>query len=79
MKFDGKYDLKPISVVDDVKNVLQWNTCSFIKNAYVDSYMIKYLKLNYGLLSFDVVKRLVSKKEMKMIWKLAPERIYIIQ
>ena len=45
--------------------VLQWSTTDFIKKAFVDSFMIKYLKSNCNLLTFEVVKGLVSKQSVK--------------
>ena len=43
---------------------LDW-ACNNYEELYVDSYMFKYLKLNCGLVSYEVDKGLVSKTDIK--------------
>lgn len=64
LKFDGKYSLKPVCEIQE-SSVLKWDTNEYVKEAYVTSEMIKYLKSNYGLISFDVDKALVSNNFIK--------------
>ena len=70
----GFYLINNIIWSDDVKSfkpvankkengVLDWATNNF-KDLYCDSYMIKYLQENCGLVSFSVVNGLVSNEEM---------------
>lgn len=55
--------LKPIA--KSIKGAsLDWASNNH-ETLYIDSYMIKYLKLNCGLVSFDVVEGLVSDTEIK--------------
>lgn len=62
--FNTNYKLKPIANdVKDNKKILNWST-EKINITYIDSYMIKYLQDNYGLESFDVIKGLVSNRDM---------------
>jgi hypothetical protein len=62
--FKTDYKFKPVA--DSVLGVsLNWG-CNEIKDLYVDSYMIHYLKQHFGLLQFKVVDGLVSNKEIKM-------------
>jgi hypothetical protein len=60
--FDGK-TLKPIAKSNKGQS-LNW-ACNTYDELYVDSYMLKYLKLNCGLVSYEVVEGLVSKTEIK--------------
>lgn len=60
--FDS-YLLKPVAL--GLKNQsLNWATNN-MKELYVDSFMLKYLIHNYGLIDFKVVKGLVSTKSIK--------------
>ena len=43
---------------------LNWNT-GYFAEAYLDSYMIEYMKKHCGLISFDVVKGLVSTQYIR--------------
>jgi hypothetical protein len=61
--FDCKYKFKPVSNKNE-NNVLEWNVDE-IKECYLDSFMIKYLKENYGLVDFEVVTGLVSQSYMR--------------
>ena len=59
----NSYKLKPVAL--GIKNEsLNWGT-NDMKELYVDSYMLKYIIDNYGLISFDVVKGLVSNTEIE--------------
>jgi hypothetical protein len=60
VKFNS-YQLKPVA--DSTGTSLNWAK-NEINELYVDSYMIKYLKENYGLDSFDVEKGLVSNSHI---------------
>ena len=64
--FDNSKSFKPISEVME-SGVLNWNTpaCGNIQSCYVDSFMIKYLQDNNGLISFNVEKGLVSNEFVK--------------
>jgi hypothetical protein len=64
LKFETKYNFKPVSNVNSDTKVLEWDT-ETIEEIYLDSFMIKYLQSNYGLKSFDVVKGLVSMSYVK--------------
>ena len=60
-KFNS-YKLKPVAnSISDLS--LDWAT-NDMNELYVDSYMLAYLMDNYGLVKFDVVKGLVSNKEI---------------
>lgn len=61
--FDTKYRFKPVCEVLNT-GVLNWNTTNTIDRLPLDSYMIKYLKEHYGLISFEVEKGLVSDYEI---------------
>ena len=62
--FDTEYKFKPVA--KSVKGkALDWSTNEF-DELYVDSYMLKYIIDNHGLVSFDVVKGLVSNQDMLM-------------
>ena len=62
--FDTEYKFKPVA--KSVKGkALDWSTNEF-DELYVDSYMLKYIINNHGLISFDVVKGLVSNQDMLM-------------
>lgn len=54
---------KPIAEKDD-DDILNWNTGDYIKEAYLDTYMIEYLKKEFGLISFEVVIGLVSNQDV---------------
>jgi hypothetical protein len=59
----NSYLLKPVAL--GIKNEsLNWGI-NDMKELYVDSYMLKYIIDNYGLISFDVVKGLVSNTEIE--------------
>lgn len=53
---------KPVANKKD-DGILDWATNKF-NELYCDSYMIKYLKENCGLVNFNVIKGLVSNEEM---------------
>jgi hypothetical protein len=62
--FKTDYKFKPVA--DSVMGTsLNW-ACDEIKDLYIDTYMIKYLRENYGLLTFKVVEGLVSRSHIKM-------------
>lgn len=62
--FDTEYKFKPVA--KSVKGkALDWSTNEF-DELYVDSYMLKYIIDNHGLVSFNVVKGLVSNQDMLM-------------
>ncbi len=61
VKFNS-YLLKPVA--DSTGSSLNWAKNS-IDELYIDSYMIDYLKQNYGLVSFDVDKGLVSNRHIE--------------
>jgi hypothetical protein len=56
----NSYKLKPVALGSDILN---WATNN-INELYVDSYMLKYIITNYGLIQFDVEKALVSDMEI---------------
>lgn len=62
--FDNSKSFKPISEVLE-SGVLNWNTSGNIQSCYVDSFMIKYLQDNNGLISFNVEQGLVSNEFVK--------------
>ena len=55
----GTVQFKPISSMND-NGVLNWNNES-IDELYIDSELLKYTIENYGLISFDVEKALLSE------------------
>jgi hypothetical protein len=57
------YKLKPVALSNKGQS-LNWAT-NEMNELYVDSYMLKYLIINYGLKSFTVKKGLVSKTELE--------------
>jgi hypothetical protein len=58
--FDYAKSFKPVSFVGE-NGVLNWNTGTIIEGEiYIDSWMLKYLRLRIGLKSFRVVKSLLS-------------------
>lgn len=63
LRFDTQYSFKPVCEKLDT-GVLKWDTSNTIESLCVDSYMIKYLQENYGLISFEVEKGLVSNYEV---------------
>lgn len=58
----NSYTFKPVARSEKGLS-LDWATNN-MEELYVDSYMLKYLIENYGLVSFNVVKGLVSKSEV---------------
>ena len=62
--FNNSQSFKPISEVLE-SGVLNWNTSGNIVSCYLDSFMIKYLQDNNGLISFNVEKGLVSNEFVK--------------
>ena len=62
--FNNSQSFKPISEVLE-SGVLNWNTSNNIVSCYLDSFMIKYLQENNGLISFNVEKGLVSSQFVK--------------
>lgn len=63
LKFNTPYNFKPIASKDE-NNVLNWSNTE-IDDIFMDSFMIKYMKQNYGLISFDVVTGYVSDHYIK--------------
>lgn len=61
--FESELSFKPVCEVLQSK-VLNWTTNKTIDRLPLDSYMIKYLQKNYGLISFDVEDALVSDNEI---------------
>lgn len=61
--FNNSKSFKPICEIFD-NGVLNWSTGNIIERAPLDTYMIKYLKQYYGLVSFEVEKGLVSDYEV---------------
>ena len=59
MTWNCKYKFKPVAGVKE-SGVLDW--ANLTEEMYIDSFMIQYLKVNYGLLSFDVIDGLVSNR-----------------
>ena len=58
----NSYSLKPVALgIKDQS--LNWAK-NEMQELYVDSYMLQYLMDNYGLVKFDVVRGLVSNKEI---------------
>ena len=63
LEFETPYTLKP--VCNYIKGEsLQWKTENHMSEAYVSSFMLKYLQKHYGLKSFDVCKALLSKTKV---------------
>jgi len=60
--FETKHKFKPIALSIQNKS-LDWASNKF-GDLYVDSYMIKYLIKNSGLISFSVIKGLVSDEQI---------------
>ena len=54
---------KPIASKNE-NGILDWVSGDYGKS-YIDSYTIEYLKNNYGLIGFDIIKGLVSDEEME--------------
>lgn len=63
LEFSTPYVFKPVANLTDT-GVLDWGT-NTIKEIYLDSEMLKYLKKHYGLTSFKVVRGLVSECRVK--------------
>ena len=62
--FDTDLSFKPVATVTE-SGVLNWNSGKTIPKLHADSYMVKYLKANFGLKSFRVVRGLVGKRDIK--------------
>jgi len=63
IEFESELSFKPVCEVFE-SGVLNWTTKKTIDRLCVDSYMIKYLQQNFGLVSFDVEKGLVSDHQV---------------
>lgn len=65
--FDSNLNFKPVCGILKKKSskVLNWSTGNTIERLAIDSYMIKYLKQHYGLVSFNVESGLVSNYEIE--------------
>ena len=59
----GSKEFKPIAEKGE-DGILNWKTGDYIKEAYLDTYMIEYLKKEFGLISFEVVNGLVSNEDV---------------
>ena len=64
LKFNNASSYKPICI-NNANGTRQWATSDFIPEVCCDTYMIKYLKYRFNLVSFDVERGLVSKSEMR--------------
>lgn len=64
LHFDTELRFKPVCTVGD-NGVLNWSTGKAIDKLHADSYMIRYLQQHFGLVSFKVVKGLVSKYDVE--------------
>ena len=62
--FDTKYLFKPVANSIKGKS-LDWSTNDY-DELYIDSYMLDYIIKNHGLISFNVVKGLVSNQDLLM-------------
>jgi hypothetical protein len=60
--FESDYALKPVASLN-LNNTLNWASKSMTE-LYVDSYMLKYIKDEFGLKSFNVVRGLVSNQQI---------------
>ena len=63
IEFESELSFKPVCEVFE-SGVLNWTTHKTIDRLCVDSYMIKYLQQNFGLISFDIEKGLVSDHQV---------------
>ena len=61
---EGSKKFKPVAETNKETGILNWITGDFIPEIYIDTYMIEYLKKEFGLISFEVVKGLVSSEDM---------------
>jgi hypothetical protein len=61
LKFDNNYFKPACGSNDSNKNSLNWANEN-IEEDYIDSFMLEYLIKNCGLISFDIVKGLVSNQ-----------------
>lgn len=77
LEFNCDLKLKPICEKIEGES-LKWATGKFVKQACLDSYMIKFLKDHYGLVSFKVIKGLVSHEQMKgrVLFGLYVDKLY---
>lgn len=62
--FDSTYPFKPIAETC-AETSLNWSS-NKIEELYIDSYMLQYIIKNCGLISYEVVKGLVSFSQVKM-------------
>ena len=60
--FESNYALKPVASLN-LNNTLNWASNS-MNELYIDSYMLKYIKDEFGLKSFNVVRGLVSNQHI---------------
>ena len=58
------YRFKPVSLVGE-NGILNWDTGDFIPEAYLNGETIEYLRNKFNLVSFEVVRGLVSTKRLK--------------
>ena len=61
--FDSEYMLKPIATKNE-NMTLNWITGNEVEEAFIDTWMIKYLKDNYNLKQFEIKQRLVSNENI---------------
>ena len=61
LQFDSVYALKPIATKNE-NLTLNWLSGNDMNEAYIDTWMIKYLEDNYGLTHYEIKRRLVSKE-----------------
>lgn len=63
LKFGATKRFKPCAEM--VSGILNWNTGNQLTELKIDSEMIKYLQINYGLESFEVIIGLVSDQSIE--------------
>jgi hypothetical protein len=63
LKFETPYKFKPVAR-SVLGQSLEWS-CESMEELYCDSFMIRYLKEKYGLVSFDVERGLVSSSYIR--------------
>ena len=61
---EGSKQFKPIAEKNIDTGILNWITGDTIQELYIDTYMIEFLKREFGLISFEVVKGLVSAQDI---------------
>jgi hypothetical protein len=61
---EGAKQFKPVAEVNIDTGILEWITGETIPELYIDSYMLNYLKSDFGLISFEVVSALVSDQDI---------------